>query len=326
MKINHHRLIGLNTLMVIEKIKQNNLPVPKELSLDRILDVLGRQHRKHRKSFRNYLGAPDLVMDVYIEMPFGMDDRYEFCGHGLSAFQHFIIPKDVKNSLFRGYNWDYDDSLAGLEELGDVLMTVFSTDVRYDSTVEEYGFEPKIMENSPMSLLVAQQGEDVDLDDFEFPTAAQVGGYYGDMIAKDDNYPLITRIKAAGFSLHFVMDACCAHHVLGYLMNGHSEWEAHLESNWRSRFDNPKDQARLDKKFEMMAKEISDYLMEHRELSKLDSVKKVIQSNAVFINKWLQNENNRKMALKGMINRRQTKEICKRAIASCVVSLSVIFG
>lgn len=322
MRITHHWLIGLNTLMVIEMIKQKDLPIPENINLDKILDVLGRQQRDNRKRFKNYLGAPDLVMDVYIEMPFGMDDKYEFCGHSLSAFQHFIIPQ---NGKYRGYNWDYDDSLAVLEELGDILMTMFSTDVKYDPTVEEYGFAPEIMVKSPMSLLVDRLGGNVDLDDFEFPTAAEVGGYYGDVVAKDKNHSIITRIKAAGFSLHFVMDACCAHHVMGYLLNGHSEWEAHLESNWRSRFDNPKDQKQLNKKFEIIAKEISDYLMENQELSKLKSVKEVIESNAEFTNEWLKTNNNREMAMRGKINRHETKKICNRAIASCIVSLNLMF-
>jgi len=320
MKIPHHRLIGLNTLMVIEKIKEENLPIPENIKLDNVLEVLGRHQRVHRKKFKDYLGAPDLVKDVYIEMPFGIDDRYEFCGHGLSAFQHFIVPE---NGGFRGYNWDDDDSLAALELLGDFLMNL--TEVKYDYTVEEYGFDPEIMKNSPMNLLVEKEGGDVDLDDFQFPTAAEVGGYYGDKIASDEKYPLITRIKASGFSLHFVMDACCAHHVLGYLLSGHSEWEARLESNWRSRFDNPQDQTRLDKKFKKLAREISKYLLENKDLSELKSVKEVIEFNAHFVAKWLENPKNREMALKGIINRRQTKEICIQAIASSLVCLTNIF-
>lgn len=325
MKVNHHRLIGLNSLMVIEMIKKNGLPVPRNLDLANILNILGRQRKQqrvNRKRFRNYLGAPDLIMDVYIEMPLGMDDRYEFYGHGLSAFQHFIIPKDTG---YRGYDWDRDDSLTGLEEVGDVMMTVFSTDVKYDSTVEEYGFAPEIMVKSPMNLIVDKRGGNVDLDDFQFPTAAEVGGYYGDVVAKDNGRSIITRVRAAAFSLHFVMDACCAHHVTGYLMNGHSEWEAHLESHWRRRFDSSKDQNRLNKKYEIIAKEISDYMMKDEELADSKSVKEVIESNARCIDKWLKADDNREMAMKGIINRHHTKEICSRAVASCVTSLGLIF-
>ncbi len=325
MKVNHHRLIGLNTLMVIDMIKKNGLPVPANINLDNILNIFRprrKQQRVNRKRFRNYLGAPDLIMDVYIEMPFGMDDRYEFYGHGLSAFQHFITPE---TGNYRGYNWDHDDSLDGIEITGDVLMTVFSTDVKYDSTIDEYGFRPDIMVNSPMNLLIDDRGGNVDLDDFQFPTAAEVGGYYGDIIANDQNQPTRTRVRGAAFSLHFVMDACCAHHVTGYLMNGHSEWEAQLELNWRRRFDSPKDQSRLNNKFEIMAKEVSDYLMNNPKMAGLNSIRGVIEDNASFIDKWLKNNDNREMAMKGMINRYHTKEICTHAIASCVTSLGLMF-
>ena len=323
MKIAHHRLIGLNSLMVIERIEKRGLTIPDTLGLGNILKVLGQDHRDDRKRFENYIGAPDLVTDVYIEMPWGIDDRYEFYGYRLSPFQHFIIPKGTG---YRGYHWDDDDSLDGLEELGDALMTMFSTDVKYDFTVEEYGFNPQIMGNTPMKLLVDQRGGDVDLDDFEFPTAAKVGGYYGDKVAKDNSQSITTRVKAAAFCLHFVMDACCAHHIRGYLLNGHSDWEARLESNWRSRFDSPKDQARLNKKFEIMAKEVSQYLMNNEPLANLQSVKEVIESNARFIDSWLKVDNNTKMAMEGKINRHQAKEICTRAIASCVVSLGLMFS
>jgi len=35
MRITHHRLIGLNTLMVIEMIKQKDLPIPENINLDK---------------------------------------------------------------------------------------------------------------------------------------------------------------------------------------------------------------------------------------------------------------------------------------------------
>ena len=63
-----------------------------------------------------------------------------------------------------------------------------------------------------------------------------------------------------------------------------------------------------------IAKEISDYLMENQELSKLKSVKEVIESNAEFTNEWLKKNNNRERAI-----------ICNRAIASCIVSLNLMF-
>jgi len=66
--------------------------------------------------------------------------------------------------------------------------------------------------------------------------------------------------------------------------------------------------------------------MENQELSKLKSVKEVIESNAEFTNEWLKTNNNRKMAMRGKINRHETKKICNCAIASCIVSLNLCFN
>lgn len=71
-----------------------------------------------------------------------------------------------------------------------------------------------------MILWADEHGGDVDLDDFEFPTTAEVGGYCGDKIAKNDSS---IKVMAAAISLHLVMGACWALPFTGYLMNGHFE-------------------------------------------------------------------------------------------------------
>jgi len=315
-----HQDIGLNTLMVIEIIGQGGNK-PENMNLEKILDVLGKGQKNNRKYFRDYLAAPDLIRDLYIEVLLGLANRYEFFNHNLSAFQHFIIPED-SDDKYRGYRWDCDDSLgSSLEEAGNVIMGIAS--VKYDTNVDAYGFDQRTMADSPMNKLVSKVG-DVDLDDFEFPTASTVGGYYG-TVAENTN-DQITKAGAAGFSLHFVMDACCPHHIAGYLLSEHTKWEEALESNWLKRFDQPKNQAQLDKKFTIIAGEVSDYLGKNPDLAKLNSVEKVIESNANYIhNEWLTWDNNREMSMKGTINGYHTKEICTRAIASCMISLNLMF-
>jgi len=322
MRLLHHQLIGLNTLIIMEIIKEKELKLPEEIKVDEVLTLLGRKQKKNRKEFKKYLIAPDLVRDIYVEMPSGIPDLYDFKGHNFSALQHFIVPK---NNGFRGYNWDEDESLGIREEIGDIIMSIFSINVKYDPTVEEYGFKPEIMKKSPMNELINKRKKEIDLDDFTFPTAAEVGGYYGDKVAKNKKFSIITRVKAAGFALHFVMDACCAHHVLGYLLKGHTDWEKNLELNWQSIFGNLKDQKRINEKLEEIANKVIEYFNEKPELSKATSVKEVIEKNAKFIQNWLNEDSNKELALKGIITRKQTKKICIRAIASCIVALSIMF-
>lgn len=50
MKIAHHRLIGLNTLIVIEKIKEDNLPIPENIKIENVLTLLGRDQKNIAKS------------------------------------------------------------------------------------------------------------------------------------------------------------------------------------------------------------------------------------------------------------------------------------
>jgi len=333
MKKGHHQLIGLNTLAVVEMIRNGDVPIPADPALGKILkpveqgklDLLKVGEKANRKSFKNYLKAPDMVEDVYIDMPLWIDDRYEFCNHGLSAFQHFVTPTD--ENRYRGYNWDCDDSLSLLDEAGDIVMTLLSTDVKYDAEVEAYGFSKKIMAESPMSQWVGNGS--VDLDDFQFPSAADVGGYYADVAKKQEPQSMI-KLKAAAFSLHFVMDSCCAHHASGYLMNGHSDWEKGLELNWRGRFGDPKDQGRVKKKLEGIAEDVLVGLAEAKgkcnDLVSAGSVEKVIELNADFVAKdWLKDKNE-EMAMDGKINHGQAKEICIRAIASSLISLSLMFA
>ncbi len=325
MKPKHHQLLGLNTLMVMERIQSSGLALPGNLDLEPVMRNFRpnrEPHRANRKIFKNYLAAPDYIRDLCIRMPLGVDDRYEFRGHSLSAFQHFMVPL---NGSFRGYDWDRDDSLGALEELGDVAMTIFSTNVKYDTTVQEYGFSEAILASSPINKLVSSQEKKVDLDDFEFPAAAEVGAYYGDSIAKDAGDNLRTKIKAAGFTLHFVMDACCAHHIKGFLLSGHSEWEQRLHSFWSSRFDMPQDQDRLNQKFAKIADEVVAYLQDNAELTSCTTVAGVIESNARFTTEWLGESGNQGMAMRGETNRHQVKRICNRAIGSCIVALAIMF-
>ena len=72
-----------------------------------LMEKLGTEERDNRKKFTSYLEAPDLIKDVYVDMPWGIKDRYTFYKHNLSAFQHFIIGKD---SEYRGYNWDKENN------------------------------------------------------------------------------------------------------------------------------------------------------------------------------------------------------------------------
>ena len=65
--------------------------------------------------------------------------------------------------------------------------------------------------------------------------------------------------------------------------------------------------------------------MNDSDLSSLNSVKAVIESNARFTDGQLGNDDNGAMTMDGLVNRRQIKEICNRPIVSCVASLSIIF-
>ena len=325
MKPEHHQLLGLNTLMVMDIIQTSGPALASNLDLEPVMEKFRpnrKEHRTNRKIFKNYLAAPDYIRDMCIEMPLGMDDRYEFRGHSLSAFQHFIIPDD---GSFRGYDWDRDDSLSLLEELGDLAMTISSTHVKYDTTVQEYGFSEAILAGSPVNKLVTGRQKGVDLDDFEFPAAAEVGGYYGDSVAKGAGDKLRTRVKAAGFTLHFVMDACCAHHIKGFLLSGHLEWEQRIHSFWASRFEMPQDQKSLNSKFRKIAQEVVKYLQDDAELAACATVAEVIESNAGFTTNWLAEGGNQGMAMRGEINRHEVKRICNRAIASCIVALVIMF-
>jgi len=330
MKKEHHQLIGLNALAVVEMIRTGDVSIPAHPALDGILDsvkqgkldLLKAGEKANRKSYKNYLKAPDMVEDVYIDMPLWIDNRYEFWNHGLSAFQHFVTPTD--GNEYRGYSWDYDDSLSIFDEVGDAVMTLFSTDVKYDAEVEAYGFSKDIMAKSPMGRSVGNRS--VDLDDFQFPSAADVGGYYADVAEKQAQR--IVKLKAAAFSLHFVMDSCCAHHASGYLMNGHSDWEKGLELNWRGRFGDPKNQERVKEKLKGIAGDVLVSLAEGEcnDLVSAGSVEEVIKLNADFVAKnWLKDKN-KEMAMDGKINHGQAKEICIRAIASSLISLSLMFA
>ena len=68
------------------------------------------------------------------------------------------------------------------------------------------------------------------------------------------------------------------------------------------------------------------YLQEHPDLAACRTVAEVINSNAMFAFEWLNEPGNQGMAMRGEVNRRQVKAICKRAIASCVVALAIMFS
>ena len=119
-----------------------------------------------------------------------------------------------------------------------------------------------------------------------------------------------------------------AHHASGYLMNGHSDWEKGLELNWRGRFGDLKNQGRVKEKLKGIAGDVLVSLAEGEcnDLVSAESVEEVITLNADFVAKdWLKDKN-KEMAMDGKINHGQAKRICIRAIASSLISLSLMFA
>ncbi len=318
MRKEHHRLLGLNALMVVEILCREG--APEEVPLEKVGEIFSPKRKRHRRLFRDYLAAPDLIQDVYLALPLGISDVYEVAGHGLSAFQHFVVPE---KKGYRGYFWDADDSLEWLEVAGDFLLSAL--DVHYDVNAREWGFPKEILANSPMNRLVQKFQGEKSLEDFPFPSAVEVSDYYS-QVASDPARPLPLRIKAAAFSLHLLMDACCLHHVEGYLLWGHAEWEAELFHRWKAWLGNILDSKSLTRKFSKLAQRVQKQWEEDPALLKISSVGELVARNADYTLDLFQDSRRRDLAHEGRVAPEMALRLCIRAVATSVIALSRMFN
>lgn len=165
--------------------------------LTRVACHLAGIHGAHADRLIAASSEPDRLNDVRCHVPFE-GEQPEVFGRQLTSLQHF------QRADGSGYCWDLDPSLGALDTLGDVAMTMAGLTVSG---------------TSPQMLRACLDQKGATLDDFQFPSAAQVGSQY-----EADRRP--------GYVLHFVQDACVPHHAWGCLLWGHAEFETALERAW----------------------------------------------------------------------------------------------
>ncbi len=316
MKETHHETLALQTLAIIK-----NTP---ELTgkTEQALGVL-YGNPDNLKWYANYASAPDRIRDVYLDTAFHFSDMYEFDGNNLSAFQHFLVADECD---FRGYKWDHDGSLGMLETIGKAGMELTSTTVKYDTRAQAYGWGAQELADSPMARAV-QDAKGTILSRFQFPSADVVASYYGDSLAPAYAQAGETTnwAKSVGFTLHFVMDSCCAHHNTGTLLDGHSAWEAELWKHWQTLVGHCTDTAKMDEKLKELAVEVQAYRkaknLDHRTVK---TVRDVVQVSGKFTQAWLNRGVNAKQAREGKISEDEARSVCIRALAFCSKALELM--
>jgi len=315
-------MLGVNAVFILEEMYERGYC---DESVAKVVKFLGRHNPNNhqaRSFYKDYLAAPDLIRDTCIDMPWGIPDLYEFMGYGLSAFQHFAVPYELIESDPDGYCWDRDDSLDYLQLTGDALMTLASSNVKYNHKAREWGFYGDILKNSPMGKYISSRPHKIDLDDFKFPSAVEVGAYYGDTVFPNQSIRTWWA-RAAGFTCHFLKDVLCVHHSLGYLLSGHREWETQLEWHWNSRFTTT-DQEAIKRQ---LGNVIDSVVTESTELiNTCSTIYELLIDNVEWLQDHMPTRDLKKLALEGKISRRNATDICYRAISSCITALCIMYS
>lgn len=170
----------------------------------------------------SYAATPDAVADVCL----GRLGTHVL-GHSAAGLMHFTCP--TASGHMRGYSWRMDASiptpLRTLDlPLGDVTH-------RPDRWLD-LGVSSAAAAAHPLAALLRDlTGKaPLDADALTFPTSAVLAAWLERLPAG----PLRT-----GCICHLVQDACVPHHVRGYLLRGHQEYEAAMHVEWCRRSGGP---------------------------------------------------------------------------------------
>jgi hypothetical protein len=274
--------------------------------------------------------APDRIRDIRLTLPLLpgalnlFPDAYCVLGHNLSSFQHFQCSR---NGVDAGYLWNEDISLTlpGEWATSEVLEHLHTCVVYQQGSGELPPFFDTLA--TPMKVFyMAQHGK--TLDDFVFPSAAQVGVCYGDRAFRawgEGDFEGWRR--CAGFALHFVHDALVPHHVWGNLLHGHSEWEDQISSFWKNHMRHiqsadPTGQLYKDTVCKAVAGELDDIL----KLETNKSVMGLIHANADYTTEWLKYRGVTSPTDLKVCESADALRICIRAIASSVRALMLMMS
>lgn len=250
----------------------------------------------YRALLIRYSSAPDRIRDTSLKMVWFLPDKTSIAGHNLSSFQHFL----VCDSGFRGYQWDSDSSLGWIDKLVDLPVKWLHSRIDHKLNAQSSGFPSSVLAISPMSIFVENQS--TKFDEFRFPSAADVGQFYGDILPRQ-SLSLEEWIQACGFVLHMVCDVCIPHHVLGWLLRGHQNFEDSLEDRWRK---------------------VSSHSQTISALTDFETVRSVIEKAAVETLAWARDPSNMVQVLTGKVGYKAAAEVCSRALEYCIKAIEVM--
>jgi hypothetical protein len=139
-------------------------------------------------------------------------------GRSLCSLTHFCVPTGGKTH--RGWGWKLDDSLPLHPDLPNREVSVDTS--KWEESISRVVLDYR---RHPVYLLLNVHGYTPYFDEITYPTAAIMAAWVGTTKAKSNP-------AAIGATIHFAQDCCVRHHVKGWLLNGHSEYEGRIEEWW----------------------------------------------------------------------------------------------
>lgn len=156
---------------------------------------------------------PDRVDDIVVART-----GTHIFGRSLCSLTHFCVPTGGRTH--RGWGYKLDDSLPLHPDLP-------NREVAVDTSKWEESISRPVLDYSkhPLYLLINVPGYTPYFDEITYPTAAIMAAWIGTLRMKRSP-------AAIGATLHYAQDCCVKHHVHGWLLNGHSEYEGRIEEWW----------------------------------------------------------------------------------------------
>lgn len=140
-------------------------------------------------------------------------------GRSLCSLTHFCVPTGGRTH--RGWGWKLDDSLPLHPDLPNREVAVDTS--KWEESISRVVLD---YEKHPLYLLLNVPGYTPYFDEITYSTAAVMAEWLGRVRVK-------WHPAAIGGTVHYAQDMI-RHHVHGWLLNGHSEYEGRLEEWWHT--------------------------------------------------------------------------------------------
>lgn len=257
---------------------------------------------QRRDLFIPSTSEPDRLTDTALKMVWFWPDKTSVAGHNLTSFQHFSTYQMVSGLILQaeGYCWDRDTSLGWIDKVVDFPVKLFSSHIEEQDTDTWFG--PGVLSQSPMAQFAQRKGS---FSKFVFPSAVEVASYYAKVAAQTKDPELW--IKCLGLVLHMTADMCVPHHVKGWLLNGHQEWEDACERHWNDYRNAVQVYSRLPWLDSVLRDSPADTL-----------VKSTLSTAQLTTTTWLDSPYNHEQAAAGNLDFATAVDICHLVIALCI--------